>query len=235
MEIAYWSVFVLTLVGFTFLYFGAAWIGNRLTRHSAGRLIDERPVKPKQLQSEIMHSLLSIVMFGVISVFTAFLVNHGVLHVTWTVTWWKLPLEIIALFLWNEIHFYISHRLLHTKWLYRHVHYKHHKSVTPTAYSTYSFHFVEALLLGSVMTTALLLYSFSVVSLLTLPLMSIVLNTMGHYNVDFFPGRPIGSLLSFTRRHSYHHSRNTGNFGFFLPYLDKLFSTHIKEKGRGAS
>lgn len=231
----YFVVFCMTLAGFTVLYFGSAWTGNWITKYTAGQLIDDRSLKPKQIETEIIRSMISILMFGIITIITAFLVNHGILHVSWTCTWWKLPMEIIVLFLWNEIHFYICHRLLHTKWLYRHVHYHHHKSVIPTSYSTYSFHFIEALLLGSVMTTALMFYSFSVVSLLTLPLMSIVLNVLGHYNFDFFPGRPHGSLLSFTRRHSYHHSRNTGNYGFFLPYFDLLFSTSIKDEGRGSS
>jgi Delta7-sterol 5-desaturase len=229
-EIHYGVVFGLTVAGFAVLYFGGAWGGQQLARLAKGNLIDNRPLKTKQIEKEIMLSLLSIVMFGFITVFTAFLVNHGILHVTWTFVWWQLPMEMIALFLWNEIHFYLCHRLLHTKWLYKHVHYVHHQSVTPTSYSTFSFHFAEALLLGSVMTTALLFYPFSVISLLTLPLMSIILNVLGHYNFDAFPSRTMGSLFSFTRRHSYHHSKNTGNYGFFLPYFDLIFSTRIQEK-----
>ncbi|MFF2483893.1 sterol desaturase family protein [Paenibacillus sp. NPDC058071] len=235
MEMNYAFVFVLTVAGFLVLYFGGAWMGHRLTQLAKGKVIDSRPLKIKQQKREIVFSLISIVMFGLITLFTVYLINHGILHVTWTFNWWKLPIEIIALFLWNEIHFYLCHRLLHTKWLYKHVHYLHHQSVTPTSYSTYSFHFAEALLLGSVMTTALILYSFSFLSLLTLPLMSMILNVLGHYNFDLFPERTMRSLLSFTRRHSYHHSKNTGNYGFFLPYFDLLFSTHIQEKERKLS
>lgn len=235
MVLNYYVVFFMTFAGFTVLYFGSAWTGSWITKNTAGQVIDNRSLKSKQIETEIARSMISILMFGIITIITAFLVNHSILHVSWTCKWWKLPMEIIALFLWNEIHFYMCHRLLHTKWLYKHVHYLHHKSVTPTSYSTYSFHYIEALLLGSVMTTALMFYSFSVVSLLMLPLISIVLNMLGHYNFDFFPGRPLRSLLSFTRRHSYHHSKNKGNYGFFLPYFDLLFSTSIKEEGRGSS
>ncbi|WP_405454881.1 sterol desaturase family protein [Paenibacillus sp. HJGM_3] len=226
----YTSLFAITTLGFSGLYFGSAWLCIWLMARSKGERIDARVVQPAQVRMEIVHSLISIAMFGLLTVFTLWLVNRGWLHVSWTMSLSKLPVEILALFLWNEIHFYSCHRLLHTKWLYRHVHYKHHQSKTPTPYSTFSFHYIEALLLGSVMTTALIFYSFSVISLLTLPLMSIVLNTLGHCNFNFFPGRPADSLLSFTVRHSDHHERNTGNYGFFLPYFDQLFKTSSKER-----
>ncbi|BBH20598.1 desaturase [Paenibacillus baekrokdamisoli] len=228
MQFNYFVVFGLTIFGFAIMYFGGAWIGMRLA--IVGEPIVRRPIKPRQMRSEIKLSLISILIFGLLTVATAYLVNHGLLHVSWTVSWPKLLLEILALFLWNEIHFYISHRLLHTRWLFKHVHYKHHLSTIPTAYSTFSFHYVEALLLGSVLTTALLFYSFSVLSLLTLPLMSLILNVLGHCNLDFFPGRSAQSLLSFTPRHSDHHVRNNGNYGFFLPYFDQMFATSIKEQ-----
>jgi sterol desaturase/sphingolipid hydroxylase (fatty acid hydroxylase superfamily) len=221
-------LFLITYLGFCGLYFGFSWLTQRLR----GEIIDHRPLRSGQIRKEIGLSLISIAMFGVITVLTKWLVDAGLLAVSWTVNWRILPIEIIFLFLWNEIHFYVSHRLLHTPWLYRHVHVLHHRSVVPTPYSAYSFHFAEALLLGSVMTTALLIHPFSIVSLLTLPLMSITLNTLGHLNVDLFPDKKLAHPLAFARRHSMHHSHNTGNFGFFLPWFDRLFFTEIKSKGR---
>ncbi|WP_127579862.1 sterol desaturase family protein [Paenibacillus koleovorans] len=221
-------LFFLTFAAFSGLYFGFAW----LTLHLPGHKIDHRPLRKNQIRNEIGLSMISIACFSGIAVVTKWLVELGILEVTWEIVWWKLPLEIAVLFFWNEIHFYLCHRLLHTSWLYRHVHVRHHRSVVPTPYSTYSFHFVEALLLGSVMTTALLFYPFSLVSLMTLPLMSIILNALGHLNADLFPSRPLSHPLAFARRHSMHHSQNSGNYGFFLPWFDMWFRSAIKQKGR---
>mmetsp|Transcript_12335 Transcript_12335/g.26636 ORF Transcript_12335/g.26636 Transcript_12335/m.26636 type:complete len:302 (-) Transcript_12335:896-1801(-) len=46
----------------------------------------------------------------------------------------------------HDTWFYLTHRLLHWKPLYRHVHYIHHKSNVPCAFTGYSFHVVEALI-----------------------------------------------------------------------------------------
>ncbi|KAJ9519878.1 hypothetical protein QJQ45_014604 [Haematococcus lacustris] len=46
----------------------------------------------------------------------------------------------------HDAWFYWTHRLLHCPALYRHVHYIHHKSSVPSAFTGYSFHVLEAAL-----------------------------------------------------------------------------------------
>lgn len=53
---------------------------------------------------------------------------------------------IVALDYLHDTWFYWSHRLLHWGPLFRSVHYVHHKSTVPTAFTGYSFHIVEALI-----------------------------------------------------------------------------------------
>ncbi|QGQ96451.1 hypothetical protein EHS13_16950 [Paenibacillus psychroresistens] len=45
-----------------------------------------------------------------------------------------------------------------------------------------------------------------------------------------FPLKRTSNLLSFSRRHSLHHSHNKGNFGFLLPIFDQLFGSSISKK-----
>lgn len=52
----------------------------------------------------------------------------------------------IALDYLHDAWFYWTHRLLHTKLLYRRVHYIHHQSTVPTAFTGYSFHIIEAMI-----------------------------------------------------------------------------------------
>jgi sterol desaturase/sphingolipid hydroxylase (fatty acid hydroxylase superfamily) len=55
----------------------------------------------------------------------------------------EVVLHVLALALWEEVGFYYSHRLLHTPWLYRAVHSKHHDFHAPTALATIYAHPLE--------------------------------------------------------------------------------------------
>lgn len=238
LEFNLWIIFLGTFLFFSLLYFVASFLGLFFSHFilplvKLGKPIDLRPLTWKQQWKEITYSLVSIVVFGLLGVLTKLLIDYKIITVIWEVNWLLFPIEIILLFLWNELHFYIIHRLLHTKWLYRKVHVIHHRSIPPTPFSTYSFHYLEALMLGSVMIMAMLMYSFSFLALVLLPIMSILLNVMGHFNYDIFPNKSLEHILSFSRRHSLHHSDVNGNFGFLLPHFDQLLKTHIDSNIKG--
>lgn len=231
---AHWyTTFILTFVFFALLYFGFAFAGIVLeklfTARHIGHTLGEPAVPAKQLRREILHSLVSVFIFALLAIPIQAAYKKDIIHIVWTVHAVPLIIEIILLFLWNELHFYISHRLLHSNLLFSRVHYVHHKSKTPTVFSTYSFHWFEAILLGSVIYLPLLFFDLQFIALLSLPIMSIALNTLGHWNYDLFPSKQSNNLLKFTYRHSGHHKYFKGNYGFFLPIFDSLFNTKAKE------
>ena len=82
-----------------------------------------------------------------------------------------------------------------------------------TPFSTYSFHPLEAVLLGNVILLPMLLHDFSFAALLSLPVMSLLLNNLGHSNYDFAPAAGHDHWLSASRRHHLHHIRYHGNYG----------------------
>jgi len=57
-------------------------------------------------------------------------------------------LNIILSILSYDIWFYISHLLLHTKYLYKYIHYKHHTIKNPTFLDTYVGHHLEGVFQG---------------------------------------------------------------------------------------
>ncbi len=143
----------------------------------------------------------------------------------------KIAADLTLLFLWNELHFYCLHRLFHTRWFYRHVHRIHHESVVSTPFSTYSFHWLEAALLGSVLIIPMLAYKLSLIAILGLPVMSIFFNTVGHCNYNIFARRGT-AIYSASVEHSEHHRRVSGNYGFYLPFLDRLAKTALARISR---
>ncbi len=218
-----------TLVSFIMIYVsfaGSAWLAVR--RSPVRSIINPRTIRPGQLLAEIKASVLTIVIFGLLAGVTFSLLRADVLQVSGAVAPSRWLVEILALYVWNEIHFYASHRLLHRKKLMSWAHVEHHRSVVVTPFAVYRFHWFEAMLLGSVMPLVMVFHTFSVWSLLILPPLSLAWNVLGHSNWQT-QQRGLGWLARASQRHAQHHATPSGNFGFSLPYLDRWLGTAITE------
>lgn len=229
-----WAVFAFTAGGFLSMYVGLGLLTSYLVRGlfpalGVGRALGQRVATAAQVRAEVRHSLVSIFVFGWYGVATVQAARLGWVSVDWQPRLAALPLELLGMVLWNDLHFYLCHRLLHTGWLYRKVHIVHHRSVPPTPWATFSFHWAEATLLGGVLLLAMPFYRFNVLTLVTFPLVSLLLNNLGHMNHDLVPNGSTWRLLAASRRHALHHSHVRGNFGFLLPIFDFLFRTRLAD------
>jgi sterol desaturase/sphingolipid hydroxylase (fatty acid hydroxylase superfamily) len=79
------------------------------------------------------------------------LANEFMPMITWTMT----PIWFVAVFflipIWESFYFYVIHRVIHIPFLYRHVHYLHHRNINVGPWSGMSQHPIEQLIfLGSV-------------------------------------------------------------------------------------
>ncbi|WP_315128765.1 sterol desaturase family protein [Comamonas antarctica] len=226
-----WQVMALGLVFFGSLYCLGGWGMTALTRSLArrgiGRVLDARALKPDQLRREWRQSLHSVLIFGI-----GMVVPWGLLQLGWaqlapSASAGRIALEIAALLVWNDVHFWLNHRLLHTRRLVR-FHGDHHRSVVTTPWSTYSFHPIEAIMLGNIILLPMLVHDFYFWSLASVPVLSLLLNVIGHANYDFFPRVSDTHPLAASRRHHLHHARPAGNYGFALAFMDQLMRTRVK-------
>jgi lathosterol oxidase len=223
---SYFELFGLTFVYFLFLFFGIGTLFLAVCRFLEQRgvlnKIKDKKVPKEQITFEIKHSLKSIVVFGFSVIPVVYLIRTG--HVDLLPnTWFHVLLGILILTLWNEVHFYLVHRLLHQDFMMKHIHFIHHQSSIPTVYSVYSFHWIEALLLSTVPLTIVAFIPFSIVAIFLYHLASILLNFAGHCNYRFGNGKG-NTWRLFGTHHNEHHSHGRKNYGFALNFLDKLFS-----------
>lgn len=217
--IAYFSALYLLAGAFTW------WLTHRLLPSlGVGRVLDPRPLPRGQLRRELRESATSILIFGVGLLLPWALLQTGWARLAIDPPPWRIALEIVALFLWNELHFYACHRVLHTRWL-RRFHGFHHQSHVATPWSTYALHPVEALMLGSVPIIPMLMHDFSFAALVSLPIFSIVLNNLGHANYEMTLHAPARGWLGASRRHHLHHACYRGNYGFLLEVFDRWGGT----------
>ena len=226
----YWLISTATLVWFVLIYTVIAGGAYRLAIHGipdtvAGKNGRSQRLRPGQVSEELWLSALSILIFAVQTAGVVWLLRHGWLTIDWHRSPCHLLWELPVLYLWNDIHFFVIHRALHWKPLYRSVHIWHHRSVITTPFSSYSFHPVESFLLGSVMPLALVLHAFSPWALLGLTVMSLILNVSGHLPYEQIHERSklFRHLLGHSRYHNRHHREFHTHYAFSLVWLDRWF------------
>lgn len=223
---SYLGLFGLSVMYFFLLYAVLAplflAVCKLLERRKILYKIESREISNKQLKFEIKHSIKSILIFGLSALPIIYLVRIEVIQLLPN-TWINVLVGLIVLTLWNEVHFYVVHRIMHLKFMMKHVHYIHHRSTVPTVYSVYSFHWVEASLLSTIPLTIVPFIPFSIVAVFLYPLVSILFNFAGHCNYRFGDGKG-DSWLLFGTTHNEHHSKGRRNYGFVFNFLDKLFS-----------
>lgn len=196
-----------------------------LLRNGRGRLLDPRPVPAGQVAREQRQSGVSILIFGVGLLVPWWMVVAGWAEVHSGNSPARVLAELLVLLVWNDIHFYTIHRTLHHPRLLRAVHAAHHQSIVTTPWSTYAFHPVEALLLGSVLIVPMLLWPFTPAALALLPILSLTYNAIGHSNFSALPRR--WRWLSNAQDHHLHHACHRGNYGFLFTFMDRLFGTQL--------
>lgn len=211
---------------FSVLYFGTGFLFTGLSalliRKNIARPISHLPRFEKQLFFEIKHGIFSILIFALYGTLIVFLIRQNILAFNQT-NGIMILVDLLILAIWNEIHFYLVHRMMHLK-VFLPFHHVHHKSVVVTPFSAYSFHPLESLLNGSVMIIPMFVYDFEILALILLPAYSIVLNMAGHSNVQLIFISRLKSALKMSTRHNAHHTRFNTNFGFATPLMDFLFS-----------
>ncbi len=134
----------------------------------------------------------------------------------------------VVWFLLAEYTAYLVHRLLHTRFMFRHVHRFHHRFVATNPYVTMAMHPAELLMLQAATLAPLLVIPFHALSVIGVLLYIVVYNVAGHSGVKLesvLPWQPPA------RFHDDHHAHVHVNFGQHLLIWDRLHGT-LRRHGR---
>ncbi|XP_013451995.2 methylsterol monooxygenase 2-2 isoform X2 [Medicago truncatula] len=145
---------------------------------------------------------------------------------------WRVVLtQIIFYFILEDFLFYWEHRIMHTKWLYKHVHRVHHEYATPFGLTSEYGHPAEILFLGF---PTMLGPAITGPHLITLWLYTVlrVLETVEAHCGYHFPWSPSNFLPLYGGAdfHDYHHRvlyTKSGNYSSTFTYMDRIFGTDI--------
>jgi Delta7-sterol 5-desaturase len=229
--------FLTQAVGY-FAFVGLAFVVTRrlAARWLEGRRIHVRGprVDRRQIEHEVKHSLGVLALGTAQSLVVQALLPRGVdtdgEHVGWTVG------AFAAVIVFNDLWFYGVHRLLHTRWLFAHVHGVHHRSLDVNPFSSYSFHWIESLLVTGWLVPMLLWTPIPLPALVAAQIVGLLNNVGSHLGYELLPRwwlrAPFLRWTNTATFHALHHERFTGNFGLFSRVWDRLFGTEIADYER---
>ena len=190
----------------------------------------EHPSDAFWFKSQNTDSILRII-FHALPIWTA--IEVGMLYafangwVPW-VSFAEHPLYLIALMLVmpiiHETHFFLIHRLIHTPFLYKHVHSVHHNSINPSPFSSLSMHPVELLLYLGMALWHLVIPSNPILALYQLHRAAFGA-IPGHIGFDKIETGDNKGMATHAYIHYLHHKYFEVNYGDGLVPFDKWFGT----------
>ena len=137
---------------------------------------------------------------------------------------------LLSLFLFDTW-FYWFHRLIHSKFLFKHVHRWHHQTVTPTLWSNNSDSFLDNLFLQSYWAVVHFLFPVHPVVILVHKIFDQVTGMLGHSGYEYCASKlyrwpsPLVSVCF----HDQHHSAFHYNYATHFTVWDKWMGTMAKD------
>ncbi|MEZ4686353.1 MAG: sterol desaturase family protein [Bacteroidia bacterium] len=205
--------------------------------------IQNRVARRRDFVREILHSMQSSLIIGLVIALFAFtpLRQYTQLYNdVHTFPLWWMPISLLLAMLLHDSWFYWMHRAIHHPVLYKTVHLVHHKSVNPSPWASFSFHFMEALAEAMIVPLIMLLIPVHISTLLLFGLVSFLINVYGHLGYEIAPRwfrhSFLFRILNSSVYHNLHHSRFRGNYSLYFRHWDRLMGTehpdYVKEYDR---
>jgi lathosterol oxidase len=182
---------------------------------------------------EIKYSFLTVFIFGLVIVPVMWASKNRWTLVYYPVDKYGYPYfffsAILMIFL-HDAYFYWTHRMLHWKPLFKHVHKIHHLSLNPTPFSSYAFHPVEALVEISIVPLIVFTIPYHVYALYFFTAYTLFMNVAGHMGYEFFPkGFASNRILKWhntATNHNMHHRFVKCNYGLYFNIWDRIMKTN---------
>ena len=137
-------------------------------------------------------------------------------------------LQILFCLVIEDLLFYTSHRILHTKWMYQHVHKVHHEYVVTISLAAVYTHPIEFVLGNLVPLVAgpMILGTHMHISTVFTWFAGRTFSTLDGHSGYEFSFSPFNMKQSDSGYHAYHHLHNIGNYGSFFIFWDSILGTN---------
>lgn len=233
----YLMCYLRNFIGAMIVYYGTGGLFHYFCYRS--RMSDEifakrtRPT-PSVMWDQIRLAQLSMILYVLLPCFDEWLIESGYTKVYYTVAdiggWRYYMAYMAAYFTLVEIGIYWMHRTLHTnKWLYKHVHLRHHlynRPETLTPWASIAFHPLDGILQCSPYVAVLPIVPCHYLTHFGLLFFSAIWATYIHDAMDWNVWEVMGS-----KYHTVHHTHYIYNYGQVFTFCDRFWGTFREPAG----
>jgi len=202
--------------------------------------IQEKLASRKDFFREIWYSMQSTLVFTAITIVLLFTpIRQYTMIYTGIQDFpvWYIGVSLVLSLIVHDTYFYWMHRLLHHKKLFKHTHLVHHQSVNPSPWTSYSFHFLEAIAEGGVLVVITMLMPMHPLTILLFTVTGFMINVYGHLGYELAPkgfrNTWAFEVLNTSVHHNLHHKKFRGNYGLYFRVWDRVMGTehpdYVKE------
>ena len=177
---------------------------------------------------DIKNSIKSSIVFAGVGVFFFYIIQAGFSKMSFKdlpYPIWYEGLSLALFFLLQDAYFYWTHRLMHLV-SFKKCHYAHHESKHPSAWTSFAFHPLEALIQAIFLPAFIMIIPIHVVTFFVgLAVMSFfgVTNHLGYEIYPTFLEKKLRIITA--NHHSVHHKQYNKNFGLFFTFWDRWMKT----------
>ncbi len=190
----------------------------------------------RDFRREILYSLSSSIIFMLIPMLTAILPffkfnayhHFGVYFHHWIF----IPVFYLIMLLLHDAYFYWTHRIMHHRRLFRWFHRTHHRSVTSSPWTSFSFSPLEAMVQGAIVPIFGMIIPIPVWHVEIFFIFSLAYNVYGHLGYELYPRKFqrhwLGRWINTAVHHDLHHQRSNSSYGLYLTLWDRMMGTMNK-------
>lgn len=189
----------------------------------------------RQFRREVKWSLLSSAIFALLSAVAFYLYGKGYTRVYIDIREFGIFYFFASTALYlalYETYYYWLHRWMHKPGVFRLVHRVHHESVHTSAFTSFSFHPLEALLQFIFLPVMILIIPIHLSALAIILILMTVSSIVNHAGIEIYPKRfykhPVGKWLIGSTHHDLHHKDFRSNYGLYFTCWDKWMRTESK-------
>jgi sterol desaturase/sphingolipid hydroxylase (fatty acid hydroxylase superfamily) len=217
---------------------GSVWLVFRVAFRAAlrHRRVSRREPTGGQVRREVLHSLRSIALFGLVTGAVVFAAASGRTRLYYRVGeygWGWLVFSVPVMVLLHDSYFYWTHRLMHHRLLFRLVHRTHHLSTSPTPWAAYAFGPAEALVQAGIGPLIAFTIPTHPAAFAAFMAWQVAFNVLGHCGHEVFPRwflrSGAGAVLNSVTHHTLHHEKLNANFGLYFNFWDRLLGTNHRD------